>query len=359
MARFVTISFEGLNLNRTVSRLSQKFTVYNVSHSGRKCKITVDEKVFGQAIAFLEERCYNITDIRKVGWNSAFCFIKKHFVVPVFAVLAILALFFSSEFCWKIEIVGDYESEEVLSALADCGIKTGSDLFGFSADKLENRLCTRLDAMYTVVTRKGSALYINAVRKKTADEPIDLTSRRDIVATASGKVIRILCEQGTAAVKAGDYVSEGDVLIYGRRVFNDGTETDVYALGKIVLQPSAEAFSEFNGTITETVETGNTFCTDVVVLFGKDYGKLPPFESYRAEETEVRLSPLNLIIKRVTYRETTEITKSATVYECLEELKSQALQLAMQSADFYVTSVSYRITDSGVYASVFGEIEIS
>lgn len=359
MASRVKITFEGLNLNRTVLALSQKYVLYNVERNGRNCQITVDAKVFRQAVAFLKERCYNITNIQKIGWNSAFYFVKGHFLLPIFAVLAIFALFFASNICLKVEVSGDYTSQEVFDALSNCNVGVGSSLFGFSADKLENKLCTQLDAMYAVVTRKGSALYVNAVKRKSINAPIDLNTRRDIVATASGKVVQLLCEQGTAAVKVGDFVEKGDVLIVGQRVFNDGTSTDVYALGKIVLQPFAEAYQEFGGTVVETVETGNTFCANAVVLFGKSYGKLPPFESYRKKETETKLSPLNLTVKRVVYYETQEVTKSATIFECLEELKSQALQLAMQQADFSVKSVSYRVTESGVYATVFGEIEIT
>ncbi len=359
MARRVKISFEGLNINRTVLALSQKYVLYNVVRKGRNCQITVDAKVFRQAVAFLKERCYNITNIQKIGWNSALSFVKTHFLLPIFATLAILALFFASNICWKVEVSGDYTSQEVFDALSYCDVGIGSSLFGFSADKLENRLCTQLNAMYAVVTRKGSALYINAVKRKSANTPIDMNSRRDILATASGKVVQLLCEQGTAAVEVGDFVQKGDVLIFGKRVFNDGTSTDVYALGKIVIQPSAEAFREFFGTIVETVETGNTFCANAVVLFGKSYGKLPPFESYRTKVTETKLSPLNLTIKHIVYCETREVTKSATIFDCLEELKLQALQLAMQNADFYVKSVSYRITDNGVYATVFGEIEVT
>lgn len=359
MASRVEISFEGLNLNRTVLALSQKYVLYNVVKSGRNCQITVDAKVFRQAVAFLKERCYNITNIQKIGWNSALYFVKRHFLLPIFAVLSILALFFASNFCWKVEVSGDFTQEEVQNALSTCNVGVGSSLFGFSADKLENKLCTQLDAMYAVVTRKGSALYVNAVKRKSINAPIDMNSRRDIIATASGKVVQLLCEQGTAAVKVGDFVQKGDVLIFGQRIFNDGTSTDVYALGKIVIQQSSEAFREFCGTVVETVETGNTFCANAVVLFGKSYGKLPPFESYRTKETETKLSPLNLTVKRIVYYETREVTKSATIFERLEELKSQALQLAMQNANFAVKSVVYRVTDNGVFATVFGEIEIT
>ncbi len=359
MTRRVKISFSGLNLNRTICVLSQKYMLYDIVRKGKQCEITVDSKVFKQVVAFLEERCYNVTNIQKLGWNSALSFAKKHFLLPIFFVVAFIVLFVFSNFCWKVEVVGDYTQQEVAQALSDCKLGIGSSLHGFSADRLENKLCTQLDAMYAVVTRRGSTLYINVVKKKTADTPIDMHSRRDIVATVSGKVVSVLCEQGTSVVKVGDSVNKGDVLIVGQRVFNDGTQTDVYALGKVVVQPYCEGFAQFFGTATETVETGNSFCSNAVTLFGKDYGKQPPFESFRTEEVETSLYPLNITIKRITYYETAEVTKTATIDECLEELKAQALQQAVEQANFFVKYTQYKITDSGVYATVFGEVEIT
>ena len=83
-------------------------------------------------------------------------------------------------------------------------------------------------------------VYVNAVKRKEIDAPIDMTKRRDIVATRGGVVTGVLCEQGTALVKAGDIVKAGDGsadrsglcrvygcahrgAAYGQRVSNDGS----------------------------------------------------------------------------------------------------------------------------------------
>lgn len=358
MARRVRITFEGLNLARTICALSQNFSLFDVSRRGRECRITLNSTDLSKVVAFLGERCYNVTDIQKIGWNFVLFFMKKHFLLPVFCLLAVLSLFVSSNFCWEVQVCGDFSDEAVMSALDECNIGIGSELFDFSADELENRLCTKLDAMYAVVTRKGSVLYVNAVKKKTADEPIDMHSRRDIVATADGTVTELLCEQGYPVVAVGDFVHSGDVLIEGLRIYNDGTSEDVYALGKVVLELSSEGFAEFCGTATQTEDTGRTFCANSVELFGKSYGKLPSFESFRTEQTSVSLAPLNLTVRHIIYYETCRVTRTATFEECLDEMKSLALQEALQNANFVVKSVSYRITSAGVFATVCGVAEI-
>lgn len=357
--RRTRINFEGLNLGRTLNYLAQKYALYDVVRQGKNCQVTVESRAVRQIVAYLQEKCYNITAIQKLGGSFAISFFKKHFLIPVFLVLAVAAIAFSSNFCWKIEITGDFGKEEVLEALNQCDVRVGSNLFGFSADKLENSLSNQLDAMYAVVNRKGSALYVNAVKKKQIDAPVDMHKRRDIVATENGKVQYLLCEQGTALVKVGDVVKKGDVLIAGLRSFNDGTTSDVYALGRVVLELSCSSFAKFTGTVTETVETGNVFTSDSVVLFGKSYGKLPPFETFRVESTEMQLFPLNLTIRRNTYYETQQVTKTVTIFECLDELKGQALQSALQKAEFTVKYTLYTVTERGVTATVYGEAEIN
>ena len=356
--RRTQICFEGLNIGRTLNFLAQKYALYDVYRQGKICKITVESNVAVMVVAYLKEKCYNITAVKKLGGSFAIYFFKTHFLIPVFFALAIVLVAFSSNFCWKIEIEGDYDRNEVLAALNQCDVYVGASLFGFSADRLENNLSNQLDAMYAVVNRNGSALYVSAVKKKQVDEPVDMNKRRDIVATASGKVQYLLCEQGTARVAVGDVVKKGQVLISGVRTFNDGTTKDVYALGKVVLELSASSFAKFTGTATETVETGNVFTTNAVVLFGKSYGKFPPFETFRTEITETRLYPLNLTIQHVTYYETTQVTKKVTIEECLDELKAQALSNALKKADFTVKYTLYSVTEKGVTATVYGELEI-
>lgn len=352
------ISFEGLNVNRTINKLSQKYALYNVIRKGKNCKFTVKTRVAKQIVAYLEEKCYNVTEVRKIGSSGVIEYLRLHFLLPLFLIFSVVLLFASSNFCWTIEVVGDFSEEQVLHALEQCDVRVGASLYRLDTDGLENRLSTQLDAMYAVVNRKGSALFVNVVKKKQADSPVDMHARRDIFATCDGKVTYLLCEQGTAAVKVGDEVKNGDVLIFGFRTYNDGTTADVYALGRVVIQQSCSAFVAFDGVATETVETGNVFAANYVVLFGKSYGKVPPFESFRTERKQVRLFPLNLTVERVIFYETKLQTKTVTLEECAEQLKAQALFEATSKAQFTVKYVSYQV-NGGVLATVFGETEIN
>ena len=353
------ITFEGLNVSRFVAHLTASGTsVLSVEREGKKWTIEVEAFRAKQTVAQLNEKCYNIINVQYVGVSAAVKFVKKRFVLPLVCLLCVLLLLLSSQFCFRIEITGDFDNEIVKTALSNAGVRIGSNLSRIDVGVLENTLANDIGAMYVVVTRSGSVLYVNVVAKKEIDPPVDMTRRRDIVATRSGIVTAVLCEQGNPLVKVGDYVNVGDVLIQGNRVFNDGTTTDVYALGRVTLQLAATGFAEYNGQRTVTVETGETFTTTGVVLFGKQYSRACPFESYTVTTIVTRLQPLNIQICKNIYRETRTVTVQASIEECMDELKEKAYAAAMTKCNFAVLYVVYTNSDSGVTSTLYGQAQI-
>ena len=313
------ITFEGLNVGRFLALLGKSnVTLYKVERAGKRCVIRVPATRAKHTVALLQERCYNIIGIKYFGITAAAKFVKKRFVLPIFCVLIIAVLVLSSQFCFKIEINGDFDSQLVRDALAEAGVTVGCNMSRLNVDVLENTLANKMDAMYAVVTRSGSVLYVNVVAKKLIDPPIDMTKSRNIVATRAGVVTSVLCEQGNALVKVGDTVNVGDVLIEGKRIYNDGTFDSVYALGRVTLQITATGFAEYTGYKNQTVETGNVFTCTGVMLFGKEYKRACPFEQYALETNSKFIYPLNLEVRKNIYREMKTVKVSASMEDCME-----------------------------------------
>ena len=353
------ITFEGLNVSRFVTRLTSDGTpVLSVERQGKTWTIEVPSSYAKHTVAQLNEKCYNITKIDYVGASAALRFVKKRFVLPLVCLLCVALLLISSQFCFRIEVTGDFDSETVKTALNNAGVHVGANIAGIDVGVLENTLANDVGAMYAVVTRSGSVLYVNVVAKKEIEPPVDMSKRRDIVATRSGTVTSVLCEQGNPLVKVGDKVKAGDVLIEGKRVFNDGTSADVYALGRVTLQLTTTGFAKFTGQRSVTVETGETFSCTGVVLFGKQYSRACPFENYTLTTVVTKLQPLNLQICKNVYRETRTVTVAATLEECLEELKAQAYEAAMSNCNFEVLDVVYQSSAQGVTATLYGQAQI-
>ena len=353
------ITFEGLNVGRLLTLLGKSnITLYKVERVGKRCVISVAATHAKHTIALLQERCYNIIGIKYFGMTAAAKFVKKRIVLPIFCLLLVAVLVLASQFCFKIVISGDFDTQLVQEALTEAGVTIGCNMSKLNVDVLENTLANKMNAMYAVVTRSGSVLYVNVVARKQIDPPIDMTKSRNIVATRSGVVTAVLCEQGNALVKVGDTVNAGDVLIEGKRIYNDGTFDSVYALGRVTLQITATGFAEYTGFKSETVETGNTFTSTGVVLFGKEYSKACPFEQYTLEKTSKYIYPLNLEICKNIYREMKTIKVTATIDECLQELQALSLEQAKANCDFTVVDTQYVKEANGVTTILYGEMHI-
>ncbi len=353
------ITFEGLNINRFVNNLCrQNITILGLSRDGKQCILQVDATHSQKVVAQLKEKCYNILDIHYTGVSFGLQFAKARFVLIAAVLLCVILLGISSQICLRIETQGDFDDVAVRQALYDSGIGIGTPLVGFNPDAVENAVANKLKAMYAVVSRKGSVIYVNAVARKQIDIPIDMSKRRDVISTVNGIVTSVLCEQGNLLVKVGDAVKVGDVLIEGRRVFNDGESRDVYALGRITVRQSVQGSVEFNGYKTELQPTGNECVKTGVVLFGKEYVQGCPYDSFSVKSSYAYLQPLNLAIIYNTYCETRSVTVSCSLNDCLDELQKQAYDSALKECGFVPQDVEYTVTGNIVTATLSAQTYI-
>lgn len=350
------ITFNGLNVKPLLNKLgAMGVKLYCVDKCGKTCKISVLPKQYKQVVALLKERCYNIEKIEYTGSFAIWRFVQKHYLIVVLFAVLVLAIAIMSNTCARIEVTGDYAENDVLLSMSDLGVYRGANIAKLNVDELENALANKLDAMYAVINRKGAVLYVNVVKRKEIAPPIDIHQRRDIVATVSGRITAMYCEQGTLQAKVGDYVKKGDLIIVGERRFNDGTCEDVYALGQVTIEISASGFAQFDGFTTKLQRTGNQFNACNVVLFGREYGKTCSYEFFEKELQSTKLYPLNLEIQSVTYYEMKQVKAPSTVEECKDELTQKALELAKQNCNFEVIKNIVNVKNNGVEVVLFGE----
>nr|MDE7454695.1 sporulation protein YqfD [Clostridia bacterium] len=360
MKNTCVITFEGLNVNHLLNSLCrQNIQILGVKRQGKQCILQVDATQSQKVVAQLKEKCYNILDVRYTGASFWAKFAQKHIAMILCVVALVVCLALCSQYCLKIEVQGDFDGKQVIDALNQAGVSIGSSYKGFDADKLENALAVNLDAMYAVVNRKGSVLYVNVVAKRQAEQPIDMSKQRDIVSTVDGVVTSVLCEQGNLLVKVGDTVKVGDVLIQGVRVYNDGTTSNVYALGKITVKQTVQGSVTFNGYRTETQQTGNVYRNVGVVLFGKEYASSCNFSSYTVETTYKYIAPLNLALAYNTYYETQQVTVACKLADCLEDLQKQAYDNAVSICNFVPQGVEYTTAGNTVYATLYTMTDVS
>lgn len=171
---------------------------------------------------------------------------RKVFLVVLFC--AMVAIGFLSSRIWRIEFVGNTSLSEdtLLNYLNEREISYGTGRASIDNDALELSLRQDFDPIiWASVYEKGTKLVVCIQEKIASDrnavkgsgEPMDL------VATKDAKIVSVITRKGIGAVKAGETVQEGDLLVSGKQeILDDNGEVRQYyyetadadVIGKVV-----------------------------------------------------------------------------------------------------------------------------
>ena len=143
---------------------------------------------------------------------------KAGYAVGILAMLFLL--FYLSGFIWTVQIHGNASltEETITKYLSENEQGIGAKKTSIDTDMLEKQLLQDFPQMIWVsVHFKGSTLHIaikEQIEESVASED-QMTEGMDLLAPIDGIVDTIYVRDGTAAVKQGDSVKKGAVLVYG------------------------------------------------------------------------------------------------------------------------------------------------
>lgn len=126
------------------------------------------------------------------------------------------ALYLLSSFVWFIEVKGNEKltASEVLGAAAEAGLNRGIPRWSVETGKVESTIVEKLPLVaWTGVYIKGSKVTIEVAERVVPDAENNRPSH--IIAAKAGLVKEVLVLNGHPAVKEGDTVLPGQVLISG------------------------------------------------------------------------------------------------------------------------------------------------
>jgi similar to stage IV sporulation protein len=147
--------------------------------------------------------------------------IKKYRKRKIFGILfvVILALLIvSSNYIWNIEISGNVKitNQEILQSLEGSGLKVGLSKNDIDINAVISKIrLDREDIAWIGITVKGTNAIVKIKEVAKAPEVIDENKFCNIVANKTGMITKINVQNGTANVKVGDIVEEGDILVNG------------------------------------------------------------------------------------------------------------------------------------------------
>ena len=234
----LTCSFTvcGLNLERFLAVMRQEeIPLEDVRRTGRRtlrcqCR-TADFPTVTQIAA---DKGWRIREVRPERASAVWNRWRARPGLWIGALLALLLLLAGSRKIWRVEVVGagPYQAD-IAAYLAEEGVRPGMQRAGFDAAAWEEKLTWRYpETAWFHVYVSGMTLRVECTQGHPMPE---LASGQlgDLVADRDGVVENIEVFAGTAAVRPGDVVRKGQVLIYGQERGRDESVNAVQARGSV------------------------------------------------------------------------------------------------------------------------------
>lgn len=260
-------------------------------------------------------------------------------------VIFFAVLFVLSRFVWSIEVSGNksISAERLIAACESIGIHRGMAKSRLSpAIDAQKLLLSFPELSWAALNLEGSVLTVNVSEAVSAAPGNDGAEPCDLRASADGIITKIDITAGTPAVRVGDAVRTGDVLV-------SGIEESSYGTRFIRSQGTVTAKTERTLTIsgaysqTLTVKTGKSRTQSVLTLFGLNIPLFlgsPSGEYQSVTDRSVltvygRSLPISLTTRVCEFTEQRDITYSD---EQLTEILKK--QLEMQKKELGISDYS-------------------
>ena len=174
--------------------------------------------------------------------------------IPVGLVLAAAMLLIIQGFVWDIQVSGNEQlpSGVYLGALARYGLTEGVRKCDVDTLDIVNRVALdHPEVGWMAVNLVGSRAYVQVSERSDPPVPLAKDVPCNLVAAADGRIVSVDAFGGQKAVKPGDWVAEGDLLVSGVfEAFMGGTHL-VHAWGEVRAEVSRTLRVEVPMTVTE------------------------------------------------------------------------------------------------------------
>ena len=281
---------------------------------------------------------------KRCGVPFVFRRYSKRRVVICGAVILFMLLWYTSTHIMGITIYGNklLNTDEVLSALENCGIKLGTKTSEIVPDSIRNRMMAELDELAWIgINANGSRVYIEVVERIQKDEGIEKDGVAcNLVASKDGEIESITVREGQTLVNVGSGIRKGDVLVSGIVDNNINGFGYVKARGEVYAKTRYTKTRSYPLEYSEEVPTGERKKRYTVSVLNFKlplfFGKNAPYETYSFtyEQKEFR-PPIDsvpslfviceeYVCNRVEYKRRTPAQAIETGYaELIDEIKSE------------------------------------
>ncbi len=259
---YVRISVEGYYIERFINICTKnKIIIWNIKkEKNAKIYLNIGINDFKEITKIAKKAKCKVKIIKKKGLPFLLHRYKKRKIFFCFLLLVVILIGISSNFVWNIDIQAEnnQEFENIYADLENAGLKIGELKSKIDAKEVINRVrLNRNDIAWMGIDLKGTNAIVKLVKADEKPEIIEEDEYCNIVSDKAGVITKINAQNGTLAVKVGDTVNVGTVLING---WMEGKYTGiryVHAQGEIEAKVWYTRQTKILYNTTERSNTGN------------------------------------------------------------------------------------------------------
>ena len=239
-------------------------TLWRVQNDGVKVKACTSVKAYKNIRKSARKSGMRVKIIKKRGLPFFIKNNKARVGVVVGITLVALFLFTSSCMLWNIEVTGNekVKSEILLESLYNNGVRVGVFKSKIDTIAVEGELLKEYsDLAWVSINIFGTKAVLEVKENSEKPQIVDEKTPANIVAKKDGQIVLVEGHKGTNAVKEGDVVVKGDLLISGVLVNSDGSEKTVHATGKVFAKTMTNLYADcvMTGNVVMLKHTENKY----------------------------------------------------------------------------------------------------
>ena len=145
---------------------------------------------------------------------------RKRYGIFVGIVLAVALIILSGTVVWDIRIDGENRLTErqILAELDECGLRKGVLTRGLDTDAIQTKMIIHSDDVSWIsINLIGTVAHVQIRESEPLPEEKKEPSAANLVATDDGEIVGFEEVKGDIAVKLGDLVGKGELLVSGIR----------------------------------------------------------------------------------------------------------------------------------------------
>lgn len=287
--------------------------------------------------------------IDRRGISFFFIRVRKRFALVFGVFLFAYIIYYLSTFIWRIDIETENKLSpyEIRQQLISYGITPGISKRKINVYQLQKKFIDSSDnIMYFKARIEGARLIINAIEKTPPPSVVSETEPCNLVAKKDGEIVRVYTASGTSAVKKGDIVKTGQVLVKGEQG-KDEKAYVVHAKGTVIARTFYEEIKEVPIKGVKKEKTGSEITNMFIEFMGK---KIYLKNSLNKFKTYDKIVENDGFIKKETYYETKETSYSLEEKEVVSSAGEEMFKSISEQLD-----KSIKIIKKDVYSETEGD----